>query len=245
VVMLIHQRAYFIYSSSSSVYGTQAEPVDERSATFPETDYAKSKLLAEYPVTLASEANPFFNGIVLRFATMCGPAPRMRLDTIVNVFCKQAFFDGVITVWDGTQYRTNVNVQDATDVIQRLLEISPKATRGQIFNVSTEFGTAVEIANLVSDAYGAYTGTICEVDVDRTKTDTRQYRMRSDLIWRVTGLERRSIEDACMANFDHFASGAIEDPNADLYYNTRRMERVVKEDKGVQVLSVSQTGTRG
>jgi nucleoside-diphosphate-sugar epimerase len=182
---------------------------------------------------------------VLRFATMCGPAARMRLDTIVNVFCKQAFFDGKITVYDGTQYRTNVNVQDATGVIQDILGLAPPITSGRIFNVATQYGTALEIAERVAEAYGAYSGTVSEIVVDETKTDTRQYRMLSDEVWRVTGRERSTIEDACMSNFDHFASGAIEDPNADLYYNTRRMERVVKEDTGVEVLPVPQTRKRG
>jgi nucleoside-diphosphate-sugar epimerase len=69
----------FIYASSSSVYGIKEEPnVTEDLPLTPLTDYSKFKAMCEE--VLLHEQRPGFTVLVLRPATVCGYAPRLRLD---------------------------------------------------------------------------------------------------------------------------------------------------------------------
>ena len=214
-----------IYASSSSVYGSQAEPCTEESPTKPETVYAETKLAAER--ICLSYAGLHMVATAVRSATCCGPAPRMRLDTIVNVFSKQAWFDGKITVFDGTQYRSNIHVQDVAELYGLLLEAPADKVNGQVFNAVREYGSALSIAQQVANIITLF-GKHVIIDVDHTKKDARQYRMSGDKALRVLGWRpARSVARAVEDNFRWFAHGAVHDPNDAIWYNTRRMKDVV------------------
>src|SRR3990167_2999515 len=74
----------FIYASSSSVYGVQDVPnVREDTPCLPLTDYSKFKLLCEQDLQAADLGG--CERVVIRPATVCGYAPRMRLDLTVNI----------------------------------------------------------------------------------------------------------------------------------------------------------------
>ncbi len=74
----------FIYASSSSVYGVSEQPdVKEDHPLVPLTLYNKFKGLCE-PLLLQHTDNNF-EGVVFRPATVCGYAPRLRLDLSVNI----------------------------------------------------------------------------------------------------------------------------------------------------------------
>lgn len=211
-----------IYASSSSVYGTQDAVCSEDSPTLPMTEYAKTKLMGEQII------NPYARAMTVasvRCATACGPAPRMRFDTIVNIFCKQAYFDGKITVHGGGQYRTNIHVRDVADFYLRMLDYPAGDINGEAFNLSRGYHTARELAEMVQRA----SPTPCQLFIDTGKVDNRHYRMDAGkalarLGWRA----KRSIEQAIQDNFEFFAAGNIADPNSDLYFNTRRMAATVK-----------------
>ena len=214
-----------VYASSSSVYGSQEEPCTEESPTNTETAYAETKLVAERICLF--QASQHMTAVAVRSATCCGPAPRMRLDTIVNVFSKQAWFDGKITVFGGSQYRSNIHVQDVAEFYALLLEAPAEEVNGQVFNAVMEYGSALQIARkvvMVAHVFGKH----ITIDVDFTKKDTRQYRMSGAKAHRVLGwTPRRSIAEAVRDNFVWFAQGGVPDPNDDLYWNTRRMKDVV------------------
>ena len=74
----------FIYASSSSVYGVKRESeVGEDLPLEPLTDYSKYKAMCE--TVLAEERQAGFVTCTLRPATVCGYAPRQRLDVVVNI----------------------------------------------------------------------------------------------------------------------------------------------------------------
>ena len=101
----------FIYASSSSVYGVSDSPdVTEDHPLVPLTLYNKYKGMCE-PL-LFKHQSPEFVCVVIRPATLCGYAPRQRLDLSVNILTNHAINAGKITVFGGSQKRPNLHVQD-------------------------------------------------------------------------------------------------------------------------------------
>jgi len=216
----------FIYASSSSIYGAQDEIADETMLPNPMTEYAKMKLAGE--TILNNYQSLDFTVCSVRCATCAGPAPRMRLDTIVNVFCKQAYFDHRINVHGGGQWRTNIHVEDAAAFYTRLLDADPELIQGEAFNVTAENHHAIEIARIVRYLAGEY-GLPASISVDTSKQDPRNYRMTAKKAEQVLGWQpRHDMTCAINDNFRWFKAGGIEEPDSDLYYNNRRMKEFVK-----------------
>src|SRR6516165_10193829 len=121
----------FIYASSSSVYGIKSEPeVTEDMPLQPLTDYSKYKALCEQ--VLMQEREPGFITVVLRPATICGYAPRLRLDLTVNILTNHAISNGRISVFGGEQLRPNLHIEDMTDLYLALLEEPDQVIDGKI-----------------------------------------------------------------------------------------------------------------
>src|SRR5580765_1565057 len=75
----------FIYASSSSIYGVKEDPnVREDAKPEPLTDYSKFKLDCERD-RLAHPNPGGMERVIVRPATVCGYAPRLRLDLTVNI----------------------------------------------------------------------------------------------------------------------------------------------------------------
>ena len=206
----------FIYVSSSSVYGSHDEDCTEDSPTHPETEYAQQKLDGEEAAFYWADQ---IEVCAVRMATLCGPAPRMRLDTIVNIFSAQAYFNPPITVWGGDQYRCNLHVADAAEAYQRLLD-HPTADdiRGKVFNLGGKNMAARDIGMDVAKVFDQ------PFDVDESKQDTRHYRMDSSRIQRVLKwTPKGTIESAARQNKEFFAAGGVTEPDNPIYRNTERM----------------------
>ena len=80
----------------------------------PLTDYSKYKAMCEE--VLEEEREPGFVAVTLRPATVCGYAPRLRLDLTVNILTNHAINNGRITVFGGEQLRPNIHIEDMTDL---------------------------------------------------------------------------------------------------------------------------------
>ena len=213
----------FIYASSSGVYGTQplGEIATEETLPKPESAYMQTKLVGEALLWKST-----LTGVAVRSATCCGPAPRMRLDTIVNIFSKQAFFDGVIKVNGGDQWRSNVHVQDIARLYQMLLNEPKSIIRGQIFNATCENATASTIAKLVQSVIP------CAVYTDKNKPDSRHYRMDATKAFKLLAwYPKRTIVKAVEDNRSWFEMGGVKNPNDDIYYNTARMRPLMESVK--------------
>ena len=92
----------------------------------PLTDYSKYKAMCEE--VLEQEREPGFVAVTLRPATVCGYAPRLRLDLTVNILTSHAINNGRITVFGGEQLRPNLHVEDMTDLYLQLLEAPDEAS---------------------------------------------------------------------------------------------------------------------
>jgi nucleoside-diphosphate-sugar epimerase len=131
----------FIYASSSSVYGVKDEPeVTEELSLEPLTDYSKFKAMCED--VLEAEREPDFVTLTLRPSTVCGYAPRQRLDVVVNILSNFAYHTGKIRVFGGTQKRPNIHIEDMTDLYCYVLQQPDSAINGKIFNAGYENHTA-------------------------------------------------------------------------------------------------------
>tara|TARA_B100001971_G_C17986521_1_gene430101 strand:- start:33 stop:686 length:654 start_codon:yes stop_codon:yes gene_type:complete len=101
----------FIYASSSSVYGlSDKKDVKEDHPLVPLTLYNKYKGMCEPLLLKHTDEN--FEGVIFRPATVCGYAPRLRLDLSVNILTNHAINKGKITVYGGDQLRPNLHIQD-------------------------------------------------------------------------------------------------------------------------------------
>lgn len=126
----------FIFASSCSVYGASDDLMDEKSLTEPISLYAETKLNSER-VLLQSKCSTFHPS-VLRFATVFGLAPRPRFDLVVNLLTAKAIQDGVITIFNGDQWRPFIHVDDVAEAILLTLFAPLEAVSGEILNVGDD-----------------------------------------------------------------------------------------------------------
>jgi len=210
----------FIYASSSSVYGIKSDSnVTEDLPLEPLTDYSKYKAMCEE--VLDQEREPGFVAVTLRPATVCGYAPRLRLDLTVNILTSHAINNGRITVFGGEQLRPNLHVEDMTDLYLRLLEAPDEVINGKTWNAGYHNLKVRDIANMVRDEVGK------NVDIVVTPSDDhRSYHVSSERIKRDLGFSaRRTVSDAIVDLAQAFNAGKV--PNAmtdDRYYNIKRMQ---------------------
>jgi nucleoside-diphosphate-sugar epimerase len=210
----------FIYASSSSVYGIKNDvEVTEDLALEPLTDYSKYKAMCEE--VLDEERESGFVTVTLRPATVCGYAPRLRLDLTVNILTNHAINNNRITVFGGEQLRPNIHVEDMTDLYVRLLESPEEVIDGKIWNAGYDNLKVREIANVVRSEVGS------NVDIVVTPTDDhRSYHVSSEKIRRELGFSAgRTVRDAVADLKSAFLTGKVPNPMVDdRYYNIKRMQ---------------------
>jgi nucleoside-diphosphate-sugar epimerase len=212
----------FIYASSSSVYGVKDEPeVSEDLQLEPLTDYSKYKAMCE--TVLLAEQEPGFVITILRPSTVCGYAPRQRLDVVVNIFTNHAVNNGKIKIFGGSQKRPNIHINDMTDLYLFLLQQDDAKIDGKIFNAGYENHSLTDLAEIVKRAVG---GPI-EVEVVPTD-DLRSYHVSSEKIRRELGFtSHHSIEDAVRGLAEALRDGRLVDPLTNpLYFNIKRMQEL-------------------
>ena len=116
----------FIYASSCSIYGTGSNALlNEESKVNPLTPYSHNKLKTEDYLISISDKN--FNPVMLRFATVYGYSPRLRLDLYINMFAGMALTDKKIQLnSDGLAWRPNLYIGDISSVLDGLININFK-----------------------------------------------------------------------------------------------------------------------
>jgi nucleoside-diphosphate-sugar epimerase len=216
----------FIYASTSSVYGVSNEKdVKEDHPLVPLTLYNKFKGLCE-PL-LFKHTNSSFEGVVFRPATVCGYAPRLRLDLSVNILSNYAYFKNKITVFGGKQLRPNLNIKDYCDVVDLFINAERSKIENKIFNVGYENMTILDLAELVKNIFDKRYNK--SIPIVRTESnDNRSYHINSDKIKSELGFKPSySISDAINSLFDAFDNNLV--PNSfddDIYFNVKRMQNL-------------------
>jgi nucleoside-diphosphate-sugar epimerase len=218
----------FIYCSSSSVYGVSESPdVTEDHPLVPLTLYNKYKGMCE-PL-LWKHQGPGFTCVTIRPATLCGYAPRQRLDLSVNILTNHAINAGKITVFGGSQKRPNLHVQDMCDLYKLLLEVPDEKIAGQTFNAGYMNMSIMEIAQIAKRVVQELFPEKGDIPIVTTPTDDiRSYQVNSDKIKRVLGFEaKRTVEDAIRDLCVAFKQGKLPNSMQDtFYFNVRRLKEL-------------------
>jgi len=218
----------FVFASSSSVYGVSDKPdVTEDHPLVPLTLYNKYKGMCE-PLLL-KHTDKDFVGVIFRPATVCGYAPRQRLDLSVNILTNHAVNKGKITVFGGDQLRPNLHVQDYTDLCKLLLTAPDEKIANQIFNCGFQNMSIMDIAKTVKKVVEALFPEKGEIPIVVTSSDDpRSYHINSGKIKRVLGFEpKHSIEEAVRGLCKAFREGKL--PNSfddNKYFNVRTMKAI-------------------
>jgi nucleoside-diphosphate-sugar epimerase len=215
----------FIYASSSSVYGVKdEEKVTEKLSLNPLTDYSKFKAMCE-PILLEKTSNNFITTVV-RPATLCGYAPRQRLDLSVNILTNHAVNERLIRVFGGDQYRPNLHIDDMCDAYLNLLDQPESLVNGEIFNIGAENMTIKEISELVS----AEIGQPLEIRVENTP-DNRSYRVSSEYIKEKIGFTPNlGVREAVRDLKNAFSQGLLNHSLTDSkYFNLKRMNEILSK----------------
>jgi nucleoside-diphosphate-sugar epimerase len=218
----------FVYASSSSVYGVSDKPnVTEDHPLVPLTLYNKYKGMCE-PLLL-KHTDDHFVGVIFRPATVCGYAPRLRLDLSVNILTNHAVTNNKITVFGGSQLRPNLHVQDYADLCKLLLVAPTEKIANQIFNCGYQNMSIMEIAHMVKKVVEQEFPQKAPIDIVTTPTDdNRSYHINSDKIKKTLGFApKHTIEEAVRDLCRAFRDGKI--PNSfsdDRFYNVRTLKKL-------------------
>ena len=149
----IETGASLIALSSTSVYGTQNDVVDEdcsEEELQPQSPYATTKLKEEELIAkLCKEKG--LKAIHCRFGTIFGASAGMRFHTAVNKFCWQAVMGRPISVWRTAydQKRPYLDLLDASRAIE--LIIKNNIFDGRVYNVLTNNSTVREVVDVIRE----------------------------------------------------------------------------------------------
>ena len=216
----------FIYASSSSVYGvSNKKNVKEDHPLVPLTLYNKFKGMCE-PI-LNSYGSKEFTVTTFRPATVCGYAPRLRLDLSVNILTNHAITNNEIKVFGGDQLRPNLDVRDYASACLHLLNAPTEIVHKNVFNVGYQNMQIKDIARLVKKI-------VCEEFPDKKSVkivttpsdDLRSYHINSDKIKKLLNfVPKYNIEDAvrslCLAFKQRKIKNSLDNK---LYFNIQTMK---------------------
>jgi nucleoside-diphosphate-sugar epimerase len=218
----------FIYASSSSVYGvSKKKNVTEEHELVPLTLYNKYKGMCE-PLLL-KHTNEKFIGVVFRPATVCGYAPRLRLDLSVNILTNLAISKEKITVFGGEQLRPNLHVKDYCNAVIALINAEDDKINNQIFNVGYQNLSIKEIAQIVKKIVQINFPEKKHIEIETTKSDdNRSYHINSEKIKNILNFEPKlTIEDAVNDLCKQFKLGKIKNSlDDDIFYNVRTLKKI-------------------
>lgn len=216
----------FFYASSSSVYGVSDAPdVTEDHPLVPLTLYNEFKGKCE-PLLFKHQSDDFVC-LTIRPATLCGYAPRQRLDLSVNILTNHAVTNGVIKVFGGSQLRPNLHVQEMCDLYKVLLCEEDAKIAGKTFNAGFQNMSIMDIAKTVKAVVAEEFPELGNVDIVTTPTDDiRSYHVNSDKIKNEIGYSPKlTVEDAIRDLCKAFKENKLPDSmDNDWYYNVRQMK---------------------
>ena len=116
IVSSMSKNQRLIFASTGSTYGSVKSIATEQTPIAPLTLYGSTKAESE------KISMDFGNSIALRFATVFGISPRLRIDLLVNDFTYLAIHKKEIVLFEGENRRTFMHVRDAAKSIKFSLD---------------------------------------------------------------------------------------------------------------------------
>lgn len=178
-----------VYPTTNSGYGTRSGAVecDEETPLDPISHYGRTKVAAE---ALLLDAP---NTISLRFATVFGSSPRMRLDLLVNHFVYAAVTDGYLVIFEKDFRRNFIHVRDAADAFLHCLAHAERMV-GRAYNAGLDEANlskealALEVQKQVPGFYLHF----APIGAD---PDKRDYLVSNRRLRQAGFVARRSLQD--------------------------------------------------
>ncbi len=203
-----------VFASSCSVYGATELLMDEHSTVKAVSLYGQTKIDSEEALLEAHSGN--FFPVILRLATVFGLSYRPRFDLVVNLLTAKAYKEGVITVFNGTQWRPFIHVRDVAAGIMQVLEAPFSLVRGEIFNLG-DSSMNYRLSEVAEKLRAVFPNTKVQ---NIENSDRRNYRVSFDKIRRQLGFQcslglQNGIEELRRA----FEEKQILDYRDPLYYN--------------------------
>lgn len=142
-----------VFASTFGVYGYAYDrPLTESLEPDPQEPYSASKLAGEL---LLQESNaPSFVTTSLRLAMVCGSAPRMRPEFLVNRLVADAHEKKHLKIAGGGQIRPQIHILDVCRYLVKMLDLPPATMAGQVFNACGFNKSISEIAGEIQAYYG-------------------------------------------------------------------------------------------
>lgn len=125
----------FTFASSCALYGSSGfKPRTEEDETYPLSEYAVSKLLAEQGISQLSSED--FHVYILRNATAYGASSVFRTDLVANDLSAGMCAEGVAQIRsDGSPWRPLIHCRDMARAFQMFLENDPRSVSGKPVNI--------------------------------------------------------------------------------------------------------------
>jgi len=147
----LHNKCCLIFPSTTSVYGTQSDIVDEYCSPDdlkPQSPYAESKLKAEQLLIKLGKENKL-KFVTCRLGTIFGISIGIRFHTAVNKFVWQACMNKPITVWRTAmnQRRPYLELNDAVKAFLHIID--RKLFSRETYNIVTVNSTVAEIIEII------------------------------------------------------------------------------------------------
>jgi nucleoside-diphosphate-sugar epimerase len=164
VSKMLSPNQMLVQASTGSTYGQVDDICTEETPINPLTLYGETKAASEAPAIDVG-------GVPLRFATVFGVSPRMRLDLLVNDIVYQVVHTGTFVMYEGHARRTFLHSRDAARSIMFTLDKYEKMS-GRPYNVGDDAMnyTKLQIAEIVRKQRPFYLHT-AEVGEDKDKRD--------------------------------------------------------------------------
>jgi nucleoside-diphosphate-sugar epimerase len=161
-----------IFASTGSTYGRVKGVCTEETPIAPLTLYGRSKGEAESMILDRG-------GVSLRFATVFGVSPRLRLDLLVNDFVYQAVRTKLLVLYEGHFRRTFLHVKDAAASYLFAIDNYDRV-KGEVFNVGDARMnyTKLQVAKAIREHADYH---LYEADVGEDQ-DKRDYEVSYDKI---------------------------------------------------------------
>lgn len=182
-----------VYASSISVYVRTDRPADEGAPLpDPATSYDLHKRAVE---RYARFAYPAAHG--LRFGTVCGPAPNLRPETLLNSLVRSAVRDGRVEASNPRAHRPLLGVGDLCRAVEAVLT---RPVPPGVYNLASTNGQIGDLAARVANRFGVPLA----VTDGHTPYDVR---VSAERFRRAAGFEFRDTVDWLVgALADHYAA---------------------------------------
>jgi nucleoside-diphosphate-sugar epimerase len=226
----------FVFASSCSVYGASDELMSEESEVMPVSLYAETKVDSERE--LLSAMGEGFHPTILRFSTIFGLSPRPRFDLVVNLLTAKAIKEGIVTIFNGEQWRPFLHVTDAAESIIRVLEAPSEVVGGQVYNVGDD-----RLNYTLSDLAGCILRVFPGTQVEYVNNaDRRNYRVSFSKIKEQLGFYcSKQLEDGIKELKVAFENGLVLDYHLPLYSNAKFLQQygspLQRDQVGAQVMA--------